>query len=45
MKMPEVCDENMTLPKGLEPSILSTLKLQLNFKQDSFEISYLNGKL
>ena len=20
MKMPEVCDENMTLPKGLEPS-------------------------
>ena len=21
MKMPEVCDENMTLPKGLEPSL------------------------
>ena len=32
MKMPEVCDENMTLPKGLEPSILSTLKLQTKFQ-------------
>ena len=32
MKMPEVCDENMTLPKGLEPSKLSTLKLQTKFQ-------------
>ena len=32
MKMPEVCVENMTLPKGLEPSILSTLKLQTKFQ-------------
>ena len=27
-----VCDEIMTLPKGLEPSILSILKLQTKFQ-------------
>ena len=32
MEMPEVCGENMTLPKGLERSILSTLKLQTKFQ-------------
>ena len=30
--LPEVCNENMTLPENLEPSILSTLKLQTKFQ-------------
>ena len=44
MKMPEVCDENMTLPKGLVPSILSIPKLKTKFQAGQLRNFFLPWK-